>query len=66
MQFVMPRLSIHSLDLLGQGIPTSTPTLNQEEPTPEPTDKWTLKYKINRVFMQPLIILKLWTQRVIS
>jgi hypothetical protein len=43
MQFVMPRLSIHSLDLLGQGTPTSKPTLNQEEPTPEPTEKLTLK-----------------------
>lgn len=42
MQFVMPKLSIHSLDLLGQGTPTSTLTLNQEKPTPEPTEKLTL------------------------
>jgi hypothetical protein len=43
MQFVMPRLSIHSLDLLGQGTPTSKLTLNPKEPTLEPKNKLTTK-----------------------
>lgn len=44
MLFVMPILSIHSWDLLDQGILRGKPTLNPEEPTPEPTEKW--KFKI--------------------
>ena len=43
MQFVMPILSIHSWDLLDQGTLTGKPTLNPEEPAPEPTEKWKLK-----------------------
>lgn len=36
MQFVMPILSIHSWDLLYQGTLRGKPTLNPEEPAPEP------------------------------
>jgi hypothetical protein len=36
MQFVMPILSIHSWDLLDQGTLRGKPTLNPEEPAPEP------------------------------
>jgi hypothetical protein len=43
MQFVMPILSIHSLDLLGQGTPTNKPTLSPEVLTPEPTEQHSFK-----------------------
>jgi len=36
MQFVTPTLSIHSWDLLDRGILRGKPTLNPEEPAPEP------------------------------
>jgi hypothetical protein len=39
MQFVMPILLIHSLDLLDLGTLTGKPTLNPEEPAPEPKEK---------------------------